>query len=283
MEFRPLSPEIEWAQADPDSELFFPPVHGGGTLVFSVNRWPGELFTLWMPENVHAAGVHPLKVREGTWERDENRLVIRGQSLSNDGTAVCAYVGEVQPAPRGLRLALRIRNLTSRPWSDPWVNICLKLAHAPSFDDPRLARTFVRFAGRWTPLAEKALLDHRNHYRIVLTELPCASMIEHLSAENIMTTERADHNLVAVSDPGGGRSVGVFSREAVVLVFNGSERVRCVHSNPRAVPYGVPPGGEATAESYLLFVDAPPASLADLVDLRFGTSRDRLEPDNHLT
>jgi hypothetical protein len=267
MELCRLSPEIEWAQVDPGCGPFFPPVHGGTTLAFSVSRWPGELFALWLPENIHGAGVHSLRVEEEDWRHDAGagRLSVNGRSLTGDGSAVCAFAAEVHPVTHGLRLLVRMKNLTSRVWSDPWVNICVQLAHAPSFDDPAGTRTFVRFGGRWTPLSVRSILDHRSHYRIVLTQRRSASMLEHLSAENVMTAEPADHNLVVVTDPVGLRSVGCYSPEAVVLVFNGSEGVRCIHSNPAALPCDIPPGQEAVAESFLLFLDGPLEKLVELV------------------
>ncbi len=87
-------------------------------------------------------------------------------------------------------------------------------------------------------------------------------MLEHLGAENVMTAQAADHPLVAVRDPAGKRWVGFCSPEPVVLVFNGSDRVRCIHSNPAALPFDVPAGGEAVAESFLLFLDGSLEELA---------------------
>jgi hypothetical protein len=268
LEYRQLSPEIDWTIADPGLPQFFPSVHGGATVVFSIRRWPGELFTLWLPENLHAAGVHPVRVREGPWESDGSALAVHGESLANDGTTAGAYRAMINPIDYGLHLVVRMGNTGSRPWTDPWANICLKLAHAPSFDDPELARTSVRFGGQWTPLCRRSTLDHRNHYRIVLPRRQSPSMLEHLGSQNIMVAEAADHTMVATRDAGGGRWVGFYSPAAVVLVFNGSERVRCIHSNPAALPFDVPPGGEATTESYLLFLDGTLDSLIRIAEAK---------------
>ncbi len=271
MNFKRLSSDVLWAQAESGSDLVFPSAHGGATLVFKRAGWPDETFSLWLPENLHALGTHALKLREQTWKQDagKNSIECSGESYLPDGSSLFAYRAGIHPVENGLRLVFDMQNLTSRVLIDPWVNICLKLAHAPSFADPELTRTYVRIRERWNTVASVASLDWREQYRIILLSESQDSVLEHLSQSNVMTDEPADHSVVAVVDTTGRRSIGFYSPDAAVLVVNGREHVRCVHSNPRAHPYRVAPNGECSSVSFLLFVDGPLEELTSAMDHSF--------------
>jgi hypothetical protein len=162
LELLPVSSKFHVAPAGNDCR--WTASHSDGTLVVGFDDWPGEFFTLWFPEYIGAFGL-PNRAA-GDWKKGQTWNVDPAANQAwqcRTWDTYCTFRSEIRPFRQGLRLTLIVTNLTSETLRDGWANICLRCCYAPSFNDPKLARTFVRAKGRWTPLGTIATQDDTKH------------------------------------------------------------------------------------------------------------------------
>ncbi|MEM2936574.1 MAG: hypothetical protein QW231_05300 [Candidatus Bathyarchaeia archaeon] len=251
-QFVRLSPRFRVAQVSADNPFA---AHGKGGLVFELEDWPGERFTLWFPESINAFGL-PLRLSVD-WMGNQRWRVEEAEEYAwqFEESELCEFQAEIRPIREGLKLTLTLTNLTSEVFRDGWVNICLRCCHAPSFNDPGLMRTFLRFKGEWTPIKALATLDHSKQYRIILPKEYSENFLRICGGmENAIVKQRPDHHLIAITDPAGKRTVGFYAEKCAGLVVNGMEDMRCIHSNP-SLPYEIKPRETGSAECLILFMN----------------------------
>jgi hypothetical protein len=249
-----LSPRFRIAQINADSPFA---AHNKGGLLFILDDWPGEIFTLWFPEFIGAFGL-PLRsdvdwMKTQRWNFNESKEY----AWQSERTESYEYKAEIKPIREGLILTLTITNLTNEVFRDGWVNICLRCCHAPSFNDAELTRTFLSIEGEWMPLKHLATLDHRKQHRLILSKEYSKNLLMNSGGiENVIVKQYPTHNLIAVTDVEGKRTVGVYSEKCAGFVVNGMEDMRCIHSNP-SLPYEIKPNETASTKCAILLMNKP--------------------------
>lgn len=255
-QFARLSQRFHVTQVSTDNPFA---AHGrGGTLVFELEDWPGERFTLWFPESVNAFGLSPRSASD--WMRNQRWHIKEAEEYAWQFEKLdsCEYKAEIKPTREGLILTLTITNLTNEVFRDGWVNVCLRCCHAPAFNDPGLMRTFLRINGEWTPIGPLAKLDHSKQHRLILAKEYSENFLEICGGmENVIVDQCPDHHPIAVTDPEGKRTIGFYAERCAGLVVNGMEDMRCIHSNP-SLSLEIKSGETGSTECLILFVNKSP-------------------------
>jgi len=252
-----------------------------GELGIELRGFPGEFFTLWLPENVwrdlpgreelsgpqsgpaayRANAVFGMdsskEWQETSWGRTEEGGVFRTVQFADGFVSAAAT-----PVRNEVLLEVTVTNTTSQTWLDCWAEVCLRLAPSRSFADTLRERTLGRIGGRWTLLGSTppARPDPAQNMYVAT---PAIAFVERCLRDWWCAEfpVKLDHPLVAVQNRDDSAVLGVLFDPCAGYCNCLKPDMACIHSDPLLGE--IEPGATKTALGKLVYVEG---SVRDFVE-----------------
>lgn len=227
------------------------------TLVIEHRDWPGNHFSLWLPETVYEAG-------QIVWSNFTGDDRTQTWGVEGDDTLVWRLrleryelLSTLTPDAENnaLWLSHTFHNTSLETLAQLTTQTCFHLVNAPQFISVLGERLWANLDGEWTTtdrVDRQASPDPRRVIfcrqglrpaRVVtpFLEFPCAEMLE-----------EAHHPLLIAEAFGGRGAVGIGQRDFRHLFNNNDPILRCLHSEPKPIA-ALEAGDRAVQEGLIVF------------------------------
>ncbi|MBU7004020.1 MAG: hypothetical protein HXS50_00540 [Theionarchaea archaeon] len=222
-------------------------------MVIEREGWPGNEFGLWLPECALSWVNWRGEASIQNWEVDGTQAVWRYEQEDSRLETMM----RVDHDNECIWYSHEFTNDSDRPLEEVTAQTCFHLVNAPEFISIRGERLWACMDGNWstTDLVPRDKSLDPNRIKLMRCGTGRERRVEHVEGfpHSIMPQE-ACHPLFIAESMDGKKSVGVASRDMLFLFNNNDYILRCIHSEPVRIA-SIPPGGSATQEGAILFVD----------------------------
>lgn len=159
------------------------------------------------------------------------------------------------PVDGRVDLEFWVRNETEQPLTRLHTQFCVVQTKAPPFSEGQLTQTYIHSDGKWLALADtthEVMNPERGPW--ILTAVGEGGIKPHTKLEGCWycCPERGDASIVATTDPGGDRVIGLSWDNGLGLMSNGW--IPCIHNDP-AWPQACPPGESISVQGRIYIVE----------------------------
>ena len=224
-------------------------------LVIENRHWPGEMITLWYPEELldtsTAAKARFFRYQAHVMEYEPAWSLIREEDTLLLEYEAPRYRVEarLQAAPGRLDLAVTVINRSTAMTPAAWLEICLRTAHAPSFADGTGERTFIHVDGKWLPIARTSMAGKTDSNFSIFP----VGDLKQWPWRHPRFHEEPDCPLVQMADEAGRRVLGMANLPQGIIFTNVAGHMRCMHSDAWVPP--IEPGKRFTTRGAVFFTD----------------------------
>ena len=227
------------------------------TLTIEHRDWPGNRFSLWLPETVYEAG-------QIVWCNFSGGDVRQRWEVEEGGALVCRtpvegleLVSSLLPDEGGnaLWISHTFRNTSDRLRSLLSTQSCFHLVDAPQFISVFGERIWAKLDGEWTStdrVGRQASPDPRRVSFCRHRLRPERVVVPNLSFPSAELLEEAYHPVIVAEAFDGRGAVGIGQRDFRLLFNNNDPILRCIHSEPKPITT-LEPSATAVQEGLIVF------------------------------
>jgi len=225
-------------------------------LAIEVAGWPGNEFGLWLPETIYLSG----KVVWGNWWENAHldyQQDSRGRWTTDRALDQFTVTSMLTPDPARACLWYRhtFRNSGHETLRELNSQTCFHLVNAPQFISIDGSRLWANLDGQWmtTDKVERAQSPDPRRVEFLKQGLRAErTVVPWKGFAGAMMPEAAHHPLFIAESFDGKASVGIAARNFEKLFNNNDPILRCLHSEPGAIPQ-LAPGEIAHQDSVIIF------------------------------
>lgn len=250
------------------------------TLAIEHRDWPGNWFSLWLPETVYEG-------ERNVWSNFTGGERTQRWTTETNGTLIWRMlIGRFELTStltpdaenNALWISHEFRNTSSEPLRLLSTQSCFHLVDAPQFISAFGERIWAKLDGEWMTTDRVDRLASPDPRRVSFCRhgLRPARVVKPFqdfpSAELL---EEAHHPLIIAEAFGGKGAVGIGQRDYHHLFNNNDPILRCIHSEPKPIA-ALEPGARAVQEGLIVFDRGDHAALVKrwerLARKRWGTA-----------
>ena len=226
------------------------------TLTIEYRDWPGNRFSLWLPETVYEGDrIVWCNFSKGDntqhWEVEGDTLTWRVEP------GRFKLVSRLTPdaGNQALWISHIFHNTSDVPLHELSTQSCFHLVEAPQFISVFGERIWAQLDGEWrtTDRVDRQASPDPRRVRFCRHGLRPARIVKpNLIFPSAELMDEATHPLIAAEAFGGQGAVGLGQRDFKFLFNNNDPILRCIHSEPQPIAT-LEPGEEAVQEGLIVF------------------------------
>lgn len=235
-------------------------------LAIEVAGWPGNEFGLWLPETIYLSG----KAVWGNWWENSHldfEQDSRGRWTTERALEQFTVTSTLTPDPANACLWYRytFRNTSRETLRELNSQTCFHLVNAPQFISVDGSRIWANLDGHWTTTDKVEREQSPDPRRVEFFKQGLRAertVVPWKGFAGAMMPEAAHHPLLIAESFDGKASVGIAARNFEKLFNNNDPILRCLHSEPVAIPQ-LAPGEIAHQDSVIIFYNGAHRAILD--------------------